>query len=166
MPKPPIVFPRTVTVLLCTVLQICFGTVYAWSFFQTLLVQDYGWTLTQTAIAFSIVIFSLGLSAAWAGMLLPKNCHVACLLLQHLRRDFRDQLPVASAARCLGTFRSFDRACDTGCLWSHLDRRQLVVQRGRTIVLGSVVGPHRAYQSVPDSTRQPDGRLWNTDDRA
>ena len=73
MPKPPIVFPRTVTVLLCTVLQICFGTVYAWSFFQTLLVQDYGWTLTQTAIAFSIVIFSLGLSAAWAGMLLPKT---------------------------------------------------------------------------------------------
>ena len=73
MGMPRIVLPRTVIVLLCTLLQICFGTVYAWSFFQTLLVQDYGWTFTQTAIAFSIVIFSLGLSAAWAGMLLPKT---------------------------------------------------------------------------------------------
>ena len=73
MAKPPIVLPRTVTVLLCTLLQICFGTVYAWSFFQTLLVQQYGWTFTHTAIAYSIVIFSLGLSAAWAGMVLPKT---------------------------------------------------------------------------------------------
>ena len=38
MAKPRIVLPRAVTVLLCTLLQICFGTVYAWSFFQTLLV--------------------------------------------------------------------------------------------------------------------------------
>ena len=73
MAKPRIVLPRTVTVLLCTLLQICFGTVYAWSFFQTILVQQYGWSFTDTAIAFSIVIFSLGLSAAWAGMLLPRT---------------------------------------------------------------------------------------------
>ena len=31
--------PRIVTASLCTALQICFGTVYAWSFFQTLLVR-------------------------------------------------------------------------------------------------------------------------------
>ena len=73
MAKLQIVLPRTVTVFLCTLLQICFGTVYAWSFFQTLLVQQYGWSFTDTAIAFSIVIFSLGLSAAWAGMLLPRT---------------------------------------------------------------------------------------------
>ena len=73
MAKPRIVLPRTVTVVLCTLLQICFGTVYAWSFFQTLLVQEYGWSFTDTAVAFSIVIFTLGLSAAWAGMLLPKT---------------------------------------------------------------------------------------------
>ena len=59
--------PRAVIVLLCTMLQICFGTVYAWSFFQTLLVAQLGWSFTDSAIAFSVAIFSLGTSAAWAG---------------------------------------------------------------------------------------------------
>lgn len=64
--------PRVVTVLFCTVLQLCFGTVYAWSFFQVLLVRQLGWTFTETALAFSITIFSLGCSAAWAGAALPR----------------------------------------------------------------------------------------------
>ena len=59
-------------VTVCTVLQLCFGTVYAWSFFQTLLVRQLGWTFTETAWAFSIAIFSLGVSAAWAGQVLPR----------------------------------------------------------------------------------------------
>ena len=64
--------PRSVTLVFCTVLQLCLGTVYAWSFFQTLLVRKFGWTFTDTALAFSIVIFSLGISAAWAGAMLPR----------------------------------------------------------------------------------------------
>ena len=64
--------PRTAIALICTTLQICFGTVYAWSFFQTMLVRQIGWTHTQTAWAFSIAIFSLGVSAAWAGSMLPR----------------------------------------------------------------------------------------------
>ncbi len=64
--------PRVVIVLFCTVLQVCLGTVYAWSFFQTMLVRDFGWTFSQTAAAFSITIFSLGVSAALAGQALPK----------------------------------------------------------------------------------------------
>ena len=56
----------------CTMLQICFGTVYAWSFFQTMLVHQAGWTHTETAWAFSIAIFSLGTSAAWAGSALGR----------------------------------------------------------------------------------------------
>ncbi|MDE0705335.1 MAG: OFA family MFS transporter [Rhodospirillaceae bacterium] len=64
--------PRAMTVLLCTVLQICLGTVYAWSFFQTLLVRQHDWSYTETAIAFSVTIFSLGCSAAWAGAALPR----------------------------------------------------------------------------------------------
>ena len=64
--------PRTVIALLCTTLQLCFGTVYAWSFFQTMLVRQAGWTFSQTAWAFSITIFSLGVSAAWAGQVLPR----------------------------------------------------------------------------------------------
>ena len=72
MGKWEIQIPRSVTALLCTLLQLCFGTVYAWSFFQTLLVRQLGWTFTETAWAFSIAIFSLGTSAAWAGATLPR----------------------------------------------------------------------------------------------
>ncbi|WP_420461737.1 OFA family MFS transporter [Candidatus Palauibacter sp.] len=64
--------PRAVIAFFCTVLQVCFGTVYAWSFFQTMLVRQSGWTFTQGSLAFCIAIFSLGMSAAWAGQLLPK----------------------------------------------------------------------------------------------
>ena len=64
--------PRVIVIVFCTTLQICFGTVYAWSFFQTLLVKQLGWSFTETAAAFSIAIFSLGLSAAWAGAMLPR----------------------------------------------------------------------------------------------
>ena len=64
--------PRGVILAGCASLQICLGTVYAWSFFQTLLVRQLGWTFTETAWAFSITIFSLGLSAAWAGLALPR----------------------------------------------------------------------------------------------
>ena len=64
--------PRIVIALLCTTLQVCLGTVYAWSFFQTILVRQSGWTFTQTAWAFSITIFSLGVAAAWAGQALPR----------------------------------------------------------------------------------------------
>ena len=63
---------RIAAILYCTVLQVCFGTVYAWSFFQTLLVRQLGWSFTDTALAFSITIFSLGMSAAGAGMILPR----------------------------------------------------------------------------------------------
>jgi OFA family oxalate/formate antiporter-like MFS transporter len=55
-----------------TVLQLCLGTVYSWSYFQSLLVKSYRWSYTDTAWAFSILIFTLGISAAWAGVNLPK----------------------------------------------------------------------------------------------
>ena len=64
--------PPIAIALFCTLLQLCFGTVYAWSFFQTMLVRESGWSYTQTAWAFSITIFCLGVSAAWAGRTLPK----------------------------------------------------------------------------------------------
>ncbi|MCY4144267.1 MAG: OFA family MFS transporter [Gammaproteobacteria bacterium] len=58
--------------MLCILLHLCFGTVYAWSFFQVLLVDHLDWSFTDTSISFGLTIFSLGLSAAWAGMMLPK----------------------------------------------------------------------------------------------
>lgn len=72
MAQQRVLIPRSLMALFCTVLQVCFGTVYAWSFFQTILVRQLGWTFTETAWAFSLTILSLGTSAAWAGALLPK----------------------------------------------------------------------------------------------
>ena len=72
MAQQRLLIPRSIMALFCTVLQVCFGTVYAWSFFQTLLVRQLGWSFTETAWAFSLTILSLGTSAAWAGALLPR----------------------------------------------------------------------------------------------
>jgi OFA family oxalate/formate antiporter-like MFS transporter len=64
--------PRARIALAGTVLQICLGTVYAWSFFQKPLAETYGWTSAQVTWAFSTAIALLGLSAAWAGSQLPR----------------------------------------------------------------------------------------------
>ena len=58
--------------LLGTALQLCLGTVYAWSFFQKPLVETYGWSNTTVAWAFSLAICCLGLAAAWGGVVLPR----------------------------------------------------------------------------------------------
>lgn len=55
-----------------TVLQLGLGTVYAWSYFQSMLVRDYLWTYTDSVWPFSLAILALGVSAAWAGINLPK----------------------------------------------------------------------------------------------
>ena len=55
-----------------TGLQLCLGTVYAWSYFQNPLMQAYGWTNAQVAWVFSLAICCLGLAAAWGGMNLAR----------------------------------------------------------------------------------------------
>ncbi|HQP36953.1 MAG TPA: OFA family MFS transporter [Polyangiaceae bacterium] len=55
-----------------TTLQLCLGTVYAWSYFQKPLCDTYKWSNTQVAWAFSLAICFLGLAAAWGGIKLPK----------------------------------------------------------------------------------------------
>ncbi|OGJ91424.1 MAG: MFS transporter [Candidatus Raymondbacteria bacterium RifOxyA12_full_50_37] len=63
---------RWLIAIMGTLLQLCLGTVYAWSFFQKPLIMTYGWTNSQAAWAFSLAICFLGLSAAWGGINLPK----------------------------------------------------------------------------------------------
>ena len=50
-----------------TFIQLFLGTVYAWSFFQTPITELTSWNNTQTAWAFSLAIFMLGITAFWAG---------------------------------------------------------------------------------------------------
>jgi OFA family oxalate/formate antiporter-like MFS transporter len=63
---------RWLIAIMCTVLQLCLGTVYAWSYFQPLLVEQFRWTNTETSWAFSLTICCLGLSAAWGGINLAR----------------------------------------------------------------------------------------------
>jgi OFA family oxalate/formate antiporter-like MFS transporter len=63
---------RWLIAAMCTVLQLCLGTVYAWSYFQPLLVEQFRWTNTETSWAFSLTICCLGLSAAWGGINLAR----------------------------------------------------------------------------------------------
>ena len=55
-----------------TLLQLCLGSVYAWSYFQKPLVDGYGWRNTQVAWTFSLAIGFLGIAAAVGGVLLPR----------------------------------------------------------------------------------------------
>ena len=54
-----------------TALQMCIGTVYAWSYFQNPLSQTYGWSNTEVAWVFSTTILFLSLGAAVGGSKLP-----------------------------------------------------------------------------------------------
>lgn len=63
---------RWLIAIMGTLLQLCLGTVYAWSYFQKPLMTTYGWTNTQVAWVFSLAICFLGLAAAWGGINLPK----------------------------------------------------------------------------------------------
>lgn len=53
-------------------LQVCLGSVYAWSYFQMPLMNRYHWSNTQVSWVFSLAICFLGLAAAGGGMNLGK----------------------------------------------------------------------------------------------
>jgi OFA family oxalate/formate antiporter-like MFS transporter len=63
---------RWVVAVMGTVLQVCLGTVYAWSFFQKPIMAAYGWNNSQVMWIFSLAICFLGLAAAWGGINLAK----------------------------------------------------------------------------------------------
>lgn len=55
------------------VMQLCLGTVYAWSVFKAPLKNSHGWGETQVQITFMICIGIIGLAAAFGGMLVDKK---------------------------------------------------------------------------------------------
>jgi len=63
---------RWLIAIMCTILMIVLGTIYAWSYFQKLIVDEYGWSNTTVAWAFSTSIAFIGFAAAWGGINLPK----------------------------------------------------------------------------------------------
>jgi MFS transporter, OFA family, oxalate/formate antiporter len=55
------------------VMQLCLGTVYAWSVFKKPLMGAHGWAETETQLTFMIFMFMIGCSAAFGGTLVDKK---------------------------------------------------------------------------------------------
>jgi len=56
------------------------GTVYCWSTFKEAIAQQIGMSTFSVGWAFSLAIFFLGMSAAFAGKLVEKNIHASSLI--------------------------------------------------------------------------------------
>lgn len=55
------------------VMQLCLGTVYAWSVFKKPLINTHGWGETETQVTFMIFMFTIGCAAAFGGTLVDKK---------------------------------------------------------------------------------------------
>jgi OFA family oxalate/formate antiporter-like MFS transporter len=53
-------------------IHLCIGSVYSWSVFVKPIMKEFGWTLKDVQLSFSIAILFLGLSAAMLGRLVEK----------------------------------------------------------------------------------------------
>lgn len=64
---------RWIIAIAAVVIQLCLGTVYAWSVFKKPLIAMHGWGETQTQLTFMLLIMIIGCAAAFGGMLVDKK---------------------------------------------------------------------------------------------
>src|ERR1700758_3621252 len=55
------------------VLQVALGAVYAWSVFRTPLTKQFGWSISEVTLTFTICIFVLGVAAFFGGLWLNRK---------------------------------------------------------------------------------------------
>ena len=54
-------------------LQIALGAVYAWSVFRVPLAKQFGWSISEVTLTFTISIFVLGFAAFFGGLWLNRK---------------------------------------------------------------------------------------------
>ena len=54
-------------------MQVAHGAVYAWSVFRTPLARQFGWTISQVTLTFTIAIFVLGFASFFGGLWLNRK---------------------------------------------------------------------------------------------
>src|SRR5580658_6331544 len=54
-------------------MQLALGAVYAWSVFRNPLAKQFGWTISQVTLTFTIAIFVLGIAAFFGGLWLNRK---------------------------------------------------------------------------------------------
>jgi OFA family oxalate/formate antiporter-like MFS transporter len=64
---------RWLIAIAAIVMQLCLGTVYAWSVFKKPLMTAHGWGETATQVTFMICIGMIGIAAAFGGTLVDKK---------------------------------------------------------------------------------------------
>ncbi len=64
---------RWIIAIAAVVMQLCLGTVYAWSVYKKPLMVAHSWSETATQITFMICIGVIGLAAAFGGILVDKK---------------------------------------------------------------------------------------------
>jgi len=50
------------------VMQIALGAVYAWSVFRVPLSKQFGWSISEVTLTFTICIFVLGVASLFGGL--------------------------------------------------------------------------------------------------
>ena len=61
------VLNRWVIVAAGIVIQLCLGTLYAFSVFRNPLIEQFGWTITETSLAFTICLVFFTITMVFAG---------------------------------------------------------------------------------------------------
>ncbi|MCU1294529.1 MAG: major facilitator superfamily 1 [Bryobacterales bacterium] len=54
-------------------MQVALGAVYAWSVFRAPLVKQFGWSISQVTLTFTLAIFALGFAAFFAGLWINRS---------------------------------------------------------------------------------------------
>ncbi|MDZ7330801.1 MAG: OFA family MFS transporter [candidate division KSB1 bacterium] len=64
---------RWIIAIAAVIMQLCLGTVYAWSVYKKPLIAAHGWGETATQVTFMICIGVIGLAAAFGGILVDRK---------------------------------------------------------------------------------------------
>src|SRR5258707_6271026 len=64
---------RWVIALAGVLMQVALGAVYAWSVFRAPLVKQFGWSISEVTLTFTISIFVLGIAAFFGGLWLNRK---------------------------------------------------------------------------------------------
>src|ERR1700716_365530 len=64
---------RWVIAIAGVVMQIALGAVYAWSVFRVPLAKQFGWSIPEVTLTFTITIFVLGIAAFFGGLWLNRT---------------------------------------------------------------------------------------------
>src|SRR5262245_19712972 len=71
--RPPELPRRWLIAAAGVTVQTCLGTAYAWSVYRPALSEEFGWSITQVTVTFSILILTAGFAAFLGGVWMRRS---------------------------------------------------------------------------------------------